>query len=188
MAVERREHRIALEILYAVDIGHRPLEEAMRQARSGVGVFARGDEAMAENPFEPVYPAVERRVDAPRNTDWTVVDLLVRGTLARQQELEAQIQPLLERWTLERLSGVDRLILDLAAWELRYRPGSDTLSIINHAVELAKRLSTEKSAGFVNGILDALAKTPVDVTDEGAVDLNDEGAVDLHGRPVRSPQ
>ena len=158
MALERREHRIALEVLYAVDVGRRPLDDAMAQAKSGVGVFARGDEARAIDPYEPVYPATDRRADAPRTTDWALVETLVRGTLEHQRELEAQIAPLLERWTVERLAGVDRLILDLASWELRYRPDAQTLEVINHAVELARRLSTEKSAGFVNGILDALAK------------------------------
>jgi len=159
MALERREHRIALEILYAVDIGCRPLDEAIAQARTGVGVFARGDTAMAEDPYEPIYPAMDRREDAAPATDWTLVETLVRGCLEHRADLEAQIAPLLERWTLERLAGVDRLILLLAAWELRYRPDASTLAVINHAVELAQRLSTERSASFVNAILDALAKT-----------------------------
>lgn len=159
MALERREHRIALEIMYAVDVGHRRLDEALSHARSGVGVFARGDQAMIEQPYEPVYPAVERRADAPRNTDWELVESLVRGTLEHQIELEQQIAPLLEHWTVERLAAVDRLILDIAAWELRYRRDAETLDVINHAVELARRLSTEGSAAFVNAILDALAKT-----------------------------
>jgi len=183
MAIERREHRISLEILYAVDIGGRPLEDAFAQARGGTGVFARGDEAMNQDPHEPVYPAVESRADAPRATDWALVETLVRGTLARKAELEAQIAPLLERWTMERIAGVDRVILLLAAWELRYRPDADTLAVINHAVELARRLSTEKSARFVNGVLDAFAKSPPAqrATDETATD----GAVDLYGRPAR---
>ena len=160
MALERREHRIALEVLYAVSVGKAPLDEALRQAREGIGVFSRGDAAAQEDKYEPVLPAMEQRADAPRATDWALVENLVRGTLEHQADLEAQIEPLLERWTVERLSNVDRLVLDLAAWELRYRPDADTRSVINHAVELARRLSTERSPEFVNGVLDALAKTP----------------------------
>jgi len=48
----------------------------------------------------------------------------------------------------------------MAAWELRYRPEAQALAIINHAVELAGRFSTERSREFVNGVLDTLAKTP----------------------------
>lgn len=160
MALERREHRIALEVLYAIDIGKAAVDDALKQARDGVGVFSRGDEAAVEDPWEPVLPAVDRRADTPRATDWALVDALVRGSLAHRAELEAQIAPLLDRWTIERLSGIDRLVLDMAAWELRYRPDVQTTTVINHAVELARRLSTERSGEFVNGVLDALAKTP----------------------------
>ena len=176
MAAERREHRIALEILYAVVIGGRPLDEALAQAHAGRGVFARGDEAQREDPYEPVYPAVERRADAPKPTDWVVVETIVRGTLARMPELEAQIGPLLERWTMDRLAGVDRLVLDMAAWELRYRPEADKLEIINHACELSRRLSTEKSAAFVNGVLDRLSRTPAG---DGGDAVASRGAADL---------
>ena len=161
MAAERREHHIALEILYAVDVGKASLEEAFHEARQGTGVFNRGDEAADEDPYEPVYPAVDRRADAPRATNWELVEQLVRGTLAEKAELEAQIAPLLQRWTLERLSGIDRLIIMLAAWELRHRQAARTNAVVNHAVELARRLSGEKSAPFVNGVLDAFAKAPL---------------------------
>ena len=160
MALERREHRIALEVLYATDIGKAPVEEALKQARDGVGVFSRGDEAALDDFSEPELPAMDRRADAPRATDWQLVDMLVHGTLAHKTELEAQIAPLLERWTLSRLSGIDRLVLMMGAWELRYRPEAQATVIINHAVELARRLSTARSGEFVNGVLDALAKTP----------------------------
>lgn len=160
MARERREHRVALEVLYAADVGKVARDDAIRQAREGSGVFARGDAALEDDPYEPVYPAMDRRADAPRPTDWELVDRLVTGALEHTRELEAQIGPLLRRWKLERLSGIDRLILIMAAWELRYRPDADAASIINHAVELARRFSTERSGQFVNGVLDALAKTP----------------------------
>jgi transcription antitermination factor NusB len=161
MAAERREHRLALEILYAVDIGKAALEDALQQARDEVGVFGRGDVARIEDPYEEAYPAVERRADAPRGTDWALVDSLVRGTREHQAELQTDIVPLLRRWKLERLSGIDRLILEMGAWELRYRPDADALAVINHAVELRRRLSTARSGEFVNAILDAFAKTPV---------------------------
>ncbi len=161
MALERREHRLALEILYAIDVGKTTLDEALRQARENVGVFNRGDEARAEDPYEPTYPAVDRRADAPRATDWELVESIVRGTVEHQAELGADISAHLRNWKLERLSGIDRLILEMSAWELRYRPAAHTLAVINHAVELARRLSTAQSGEFVNAVLDAFAKTPV---------------------------
>ncbi len=160
MASERREHRIAVEILYAVEVGKTPLDEALGQAKAGLGVFGRGDEAIGEDPYEPLYPAVDRRYDAPRGTNWKLVEELVSGTLAHKAELEAKLSALLKRWTIDRLSGIDRLILDLGAWELRFRENAQTAAVINHAVELAHRLSGEKSGRFINGVLDAFLKSP----------------------------
>jgi N utilization substance protein B len=161
MAAERREHRLALEILYAVEIGHASLEDALEQAREEVGVFSRGDRARTEDPYEPEYPAVDSRAGAPRATDWALVRDIVSGTMAHRAELEPEIAALLRRWRLERLADVDRIILQMGAWELRYRPQAAASDIINHAVELARRLSTEHSASFVNALLDAFAHKPV---------------------------
>lgn len=160
MAAERREHRVALEILYAVDIGNMALETVMQQARDEVGVFGRGDAAALEDPYEPEYPAVDRRAGAPRVTDWALVERLVRGTLATKSDLERELAPHLRRWTMDRLPGVDRLVLDLGAWELRNRPDAQATTIINHAVELVRRMSSDASVAYVNAVLDAFAKTP----------------------------
>jgi transcription antitermination protein NusB len=159
MALERREHRLALEILYAIDVGKATLDDALLQARDEIGVFGRGDEARAEDPYEEQYPAVDQRADTPRATDWTLVDSIVRGTREHRDQLQAEIAPLLHRWKLARLSGIDRIILEMAAWELRYRSSADTPAVINHAVELARRLSTARSGDFVNGVLDAFSKS-----------------------------
>ena len=160
MALERREHRLALELLYAVDVGKVSREDAVRQAKDATGVFGRGDQSAEEDPYEPLYPAVDRRADAPRPTDWSLVELLVAGTLERKSELEAEIEPLLRRWRLERLSEIDRLILIMGAFELRFRPQAQAAAVLNHAIELARRFSTERSGEFVNGVLDAFAKSP----------------------------
>lgn len=60
-------------------------------------------------------------------------------------------------WKLDRLPAVDRAILRLAIWEIEHRLDVPMAVVINEAVELAKEYSTEKSAGFVNGVLDAVA-------------------------------
>jgi transcription antitermination protein NusB len=63
-----------------------------------------------------------------------------------------------ENWRLERLAIIDRAILRLAMHELR---ATDTPPkvVLNEAVDLAKKFSSEESGSFVNGILDAFRKT-----------------------------
>jgi len=62
------------------------------------------------------------------------------------------------KWRLSRLSCVDRSILRLAVFQLTQCPDIPAKVIINEAIELAKKFSTDKSPGFVNGVLDAILK------------------------------
>jgi len=62
------------------------------------------------------------------------------------------------RWQFSRLSPVDRSILRLAVYQLRDCPDIPPKVVINEAIELAKKYSTEKSGPFVNGVLDAVLK------------------------------
>ena len=60
------------------------------------------------------------------------------------------------KWELSRLSLVDKSILRLAAYELKFCPDIPPKVTINEAIELAKKFSSEQSPGFVNGVLDAI--------------------------------
>jgi transcription antitermination factor NusB len=62
------------------------------------------------------------------------------------------------RWQFSRLSPVDRSILRLSVYQLKFCPDIPPKVVINEAIELAKRFSTEKSGPFVNGVLDAVLK------------------------------
>ena len=58
-----------------------------------------------------------------------------------------------------RFAVVDRLVISCAAAELMYFPDIPTGVAINEAVDIAKKFSTGESSRFVNGVLDAIAKT-----------------------------
>ena len=62
------------------------------------------------------------------------------------------------KWQLTRLSPVDRSILRLSVYQLKFCPDIPPKVVINEAIELAKKFSTDKSPGFVNGVLDAVLK------------------------------
>jgi len=62
------------------------------------------------------------------------------------------------KWQISRLSPVDRSILRLSVYQLKYCSDIPPKVVINEAVELAKKFGTDKSAGFVNGVLDAVLK------------------------------
>ncbi len=83
---------------------------------------------------------------------------LVLGTLDHATEADALLSPLLEGWTIERLPTIDRLLLEMGTFELCHRPLTPPAVVINEAVELAKKFSTEESNRFVNGVLNAISK------------------------------
>jgi N utilization substance protein B len=84
---------------------------------------------------------------------------LVETVDAHRGEIDAVLTGILERWELDRLAAVDRSILRMATGELLYLPEVPTEVVINEAVEIAKKYSTEHSGGFVNGVLDRVWRT-----------------------------
>jgi len=62
------------------------------------------------------------------------------------------------KWGLSRLCPVDRSILRLAVYQLKFCPDIPPKVVINEAIELARKFSTAQSPAFVNGVLDAVLK------------------------------
>ena len=81
---------------------------------------------------------------------------LARGVEAGQARYDQLIAGKARGWRLDRMPMIDRAILRLGLYELDKRPDTPTAVILNEAVELAKRFSTEDSGRFVNGVLAAL--------------------------------
>jgi transcription antitermination protein NusB len=85
-------------------------------------------------------------------------EALVRGTKERQPEVDELIARYTEHWDLERMAVVDRNILRLAVYELRWHGETPPKVAINEAIEIAKRFGTQESSRFINGILDRIHK------------------------------
>jgi N utilization substance protein B len=82
--------------------------------------------------------------------------LLVIGVGERIADLDPIIAAHSHGWTLARMPAIDRNVLRLGAYELAARPDVPVAVVIDEAVELAKRFSTDDSGRFVNGVLSAL--------------------------------
>ena len=75
-----------------------------------------------------------------------------------KDEINDLISSKLKGYTLNRLFKIDLAILTLAVIELNYIKENPKQVIINEAVELAKKYSTEKSHKFINGVLADIVK------------------------------
>jgi N utilization substance protein B len=82
---------------------------------------------------------------------------LIRTFSAKQAQIDAELTEVTENWRLERLGVIDRCVLRMGAAELD-RGETPSRVVIQEAVTLAERYSGVRSAKFVNGVLDALAR------------------------------
>src|SRR5918996_5929880 len=94
-------------------------------------------------------------VDAER----TFFDDVVTGVDARRAEIDQVISAkLAEGWSLERLDRPMRAILRAGTYELIARPDVPVGSVISEYVDVAHAFFDKRESGFVNGLLDAVAK------------------------------
>jgi N utilization substance protein B len=126
-----RARELALQFLY------------MHDALQGRDVESLEDYLAAQTP--PLDPETARFAAA-----------LVQAVLVRRGELDRQISAVALNWKITRMAAVDRNVLRLGLAELIAFPETPYKVIINEAVELARRYSSEASCAFVNGLLDRL--------------------------------
>lgn len=78
---------------------------------------------------------------------------LVEGVSAKEAELDAELQPLAPDWPIDKIARIDRVILRMGLYELKYEKDVPPKVVINEAVELAKAFGGENSSKFINGVL-----------------------------------
>lgn len=135
MASRRKSRERALQVLFLVDLRKQEVDEAMQAFSYTLHAEDEDFSNMARDKF---------------------MEHLVRGTIARREELDQQIVQASENWRLDRMPTVDRNILRLATFELLEAKLPHAV-VIDEALELARKFSGNESVGFVNGVLDAVS-------------------------------
>ena len=133
---------IALQALYQHDL-HKKREAAAQGAPPAIAVTSGDLEAFINGQTDdPEVRAYARR--------------LVDGAIVRGPEIDGRIEGAVRHWKLSRLAPVDRSVLRLGIFELLECSEVPPKVVINEAIDLAKKFSTEQSGAFVNGILDRI--------------------------------
>lgn len=91
-------------------------------------------------------------------TDVEFVKTLVNGIKEHFAELQELISHNLSAYKYERLFSADKVALLLCTYELKFVPDTPHKVAINEALNLVKKYSTDKSAGFVNSVIDKIYK------------------------------
>lgn len=111
-----------------------------------------------------LYEAETRGIDVSKVIEAQVLSVddavssLAINVEALRSKTDEMIVEYSHAWTINRMPAIDRNVLRLAIYELIERPEVPVAVVINEAVELAKRFSTEESGKYVNGILSTIAK------------------------------
>lgn len=129
MGFRRQARELAMKMLFQIDVGSLSPRDVMQHFLEEV----------------KASPEVAEHAKA-----------LTRGVVAEVELLDLLLTQKAKNWKLSRMAGVDRNVLRLAAYELLRCPDVPREVVINEAIEIAKKYSTEDSGVFVNGILDKL--------------------------------
>ncbi|MEE3705094.1 transcription antitermination factor NusB [Campylobacter sp. CX2-8023-23] len=92
-----------------------------------------------------------------RNDQKNFTIALYNGILDNLDSIDTLLNNYLGKWKLDQIGSVERQILRLGAYEMKYSD-IDLAIVINEAVILANELSSESSIKLINGVLDAIAK------------------------------
>jgi transcription antitermination protein NusB len=132
MGTRRKSRELALQMLFQLDMAGQNTDE-VRQTfwaeRTNVGADVRG-----------------------------FADDLFRVAHDRAEEIDKLIERHAEHWRMERMATVDRNILRGGVAEFLAYPATPKAVIINEAIEIARKFSSPDSVGFINGVLDGVAR------------------------------
>lgn len=92
---------------------------------------------------------------------------LVNGVHGKREEIDGQLAAYLTGWQVDRLSRVDRQVLRLATYEMRYADDVPAKVAINEAIELAKHFGLAENGKFVNGVLGRMLREREETQTQG---------------------
>ena len=128
--IETREH--AMELLFQIGFRNDPISEQITM-------------------FREVYPDIAE--------DESYFLDVVYGVINSREDLDSKFVPFLKKWKLERLPMTDRIILEIAVYEILTVEDIPTSVSINEAVKLAKKYGTTSSSSYINGVLSNFVKS-----------------------------
>jgi N utilization substance protein B len=98
-----------------------------------------------------VSDAMEHVLEGEPSDDF--LNKIVNGTVENKEEIERFLTPYLEKWSFSRLANVERVVLQMAAFEWLYMDDVPKNVTLNEAIETAKIFGGEEAGRFVNGVL-----------------------------------
>ena len=133
MGTRRKSRELVLQMLFQADMGRQTPEEVRRT-------------------FWREHHSIEKDVRG-------FAEDLFRVAIAHQEQIDELIVANSKHWRLERMPAVDRNLLRMAVGEMLGFKGTPFPIVINEALEIGRRYSAPESINFLNGMLDAIARS-----------------------------
>lgn len=149
-ATRHQARVLAMQALYEMDSVQRPLEDIVERIRND-------DTPPPESALETMDEDESGVDEVPKPVADRALRL-VEGVSARLAEIDPAIEAAAPQFPIGQLAIVDRNVLRLAIYELRYMPDVPYRVVINEAVEIAKRFGGPNSGKFVNGVLGTISR------------------------------
>jgi N utilization substance protein B len=100
---------------------------------------------------DPAF-AIEHVLEGKEGDEY--LNRIVFGVIEHKEEIDQLIIENLEKWTMDRLATVDRNLLRIAAYELKYAKNEVPENVVlDEAIEIAKIFGDDQSSRFINGVL-----------------------------------
>lgn len=147
----RKSRETVMKLIYQMSINKEEFTDVIENLKENI-------EAEEEKMKEPSL--VEREKD-PESIDLKDVDMdyiirVAKGVQENQKLLDSKIESNLINWKIYRLSKIDLTILRVCVFEMEFEQEIPDRVAVNEAIEFAKKFSSEKSAAFINGVLDKI--------------------------------
>lgn len=85
-------------------------------------------------------------------------DRLVQSVLEHREAVRQRLVAVMQNWDWDRVALVDRCVLEAGVVELLHFPDVPVKVVLDEAVRVARKFSTDESGAFVNGVLDRIAR------------------------------
>jgi len=146
-----------LQTLYAFRVCGSDLDDVIQHVFAREFNFGDTDEQITKL----LRPDEIYELEADQPIDWSEDERefgisLIHNTLNNSKMIDEMIEEIAKNWELERVTPIDRIIIQSAVTELIEYPEIPPKVSINEAIDIAKKYSTDKSKIFVNGVLDSI--------------------------------
>lgn len=121
-------------------------------------------------PKVPEYIRTNLEDFAPDFDDKGFITELVESVITKAEDIDGTITKYAPDWPIDQITNVDRNILRIGVYELKFSETVPSKVAINEAIELAKTFGGESSGRFVNGVLGAIYKDMISAGETKEVD------------------